>query len=98
MDKSDALDLIIKAFGIFLLVKAVQAIPQMISGIMIFCVVGFGGIKSLLTDTELTKTINAMMLSQGIDSLAKFVIYLVISISFLRSATWIKKIIGNKEN
>ena len=67
----------------------------MISGAMVFATVGFDGIKSLFDDAEAAETVNAILLAEGISSLAEFVIYLVISISFLRSAAWLKKIIGN---
>lgn len=99
MDKEDLFDLIIKGFGIYLLVLAIIAIPKAIEGIfmLVFLAVcnPFSGSEEKAA--ELASTVQSAWVSGSIGAAVKFVIYIIASASFLRSGALVKKLMGKKK-
>jgi hypothetical protein len=98
MDKKDSFDLIIKGFGIYLLVLAIIAFPQAISDILMLIFMAaynpFSG--SPEKTTELVSTIKSGCISGGIGAIVRIVIYIIASVSFLRSGALVRKLMGQK--
>jgi len=102
MNKEDTLDLIIKAFGVYLLVLAILAIPSVLQGLS---AITFYLYQRPWEDSgadanemrEMMNTLQTNMLFSGLGSLFKFAICLLAARNFLRSGSWVKWVMRNKK-
>jgi len=97
MKKDEIFDLIIKAFGVYLLVLAIIALPAMINGAFMLSVSLSSGPIGDTGSLEggLRQTLQTNYMSASVGAIARFVIYLIVSINFLRSGSWVKKLMKN---
>ena len=95
MKKNDFFDLIVKGFGVCLLVLAIMQIPSLITGIILltnYLLINFPN------DAE--TSINALrvtMLSTSLGGTIKFIVYIFAAVNFLRSGSLVKKIMGKRK-
>ena len=90
MNKKEMLDLIIKGFGVYLLVLAIIAIPKMLGALFTLPFV-FGLDPG---EDSLVMTLRTGLISGSMEALVKFIIYIIASVNFLRSGSWVKKLMG----
>jgi len=98
MKKDEIFELVVKAFGVYLLVLAIIALPKMLEGLLML---GFyltqgswGGSSDAMG--EMMRTLKTTYMSSSLGAVIRFVIYLVASINFLRSGSWVKRLMGSK--
>ena len=98
MDKEDLFDLIIKGFGVYLLVLAIIAIPKTVVGIFMFVFFTVYNPSSGPSGeiSNLAEIFWSSSISDGIGAIIRFVIYIIASISFLRSGALVRKLMGKK--
>ena len=98
MKKDETFDLIIKGFGVYFLVLAIIAIPSVVNGLIMMGLYlhNIWGIPQDDTVGNLLKTVQTTALAQSAGSIIKFTIYIIASINFLRSGSWVKKLMGKK--
>ena len=96
MKKAEVFELIVKAFGVYLLVLAIIALPTMLQGIIMLAFYltqgPWGGTGDAMG--EMMTTLKTTYMSSSLAAVIRFVIYIVASISFLRSGSWVRKLIG----
>lgn len=94
MTKSDVFELIVRAFGVYLLVLAILAIPSMLQGLVIL--VFYAG-QEPHASGELGDVMRNLWTTSVFSSLGgffRFVILILASINFLRSGSWVRKLTG----
>ena len=98
MKKDETFDLIIKGFGVYFIVLAIIAIPSVVSGLIMMGSYFHNtwGIPQDDTVGRAIKTVQTTALAQSAGSIIKFIIYVIASINFLRSGSWVKKLMGKK--
>lgn len=99
MKKEDYFDLIIKGFGVYLLVLAIIQIPSVLNGLLLFVsYIALGGGFDFSGDADamskIENTIRATTISKSLAGIFTFAIYIIASINFLRSGSWVKKLMG----
>lgn len=99
MDKNDWFDLIVKGFGVCLLVLAIIAIPNIIKGFSTVFLVGFSETPADSSESaaQLYGTLRSAMISDGIGSTFRFIIYLIAAVNFLRSGSLVKRFMGKDD-
>ena len=100
MKENDTFDLIIKAFGIYFLVLAIMSIPGVLSGLLMLFYYTINGLWDV-TEGDINKVLKmtkSSHLSLAINNVLRFIIYIIASINFLRSGSWVKKLMKAKEN
>ena len=96
MTKEEIFDLMIKGFGIYFLVLAIIALPGVIKGILVFASYlpalpwDFSGTDEGME--EILRTIKVTSFTQTLGYIIKLVIYIVASINFLRTGSWVKRL------
>ncbi|MHC4639322.1 MAG: hypothetical protein ACYTBP_11670 [Planctomycetota bacterium] len=90
MNKKEVLDLIVKGFGVYLLVLAIIAIPKMFGAFFLLPFM----VGQDLGNESLATTVRYGVISDSVVAIAKFIIYIIASINFLRKGTWVKKLMG----
>ncbi|MBN2211734.1 MAG: hypothetical protein JW709_10105 [Sedimentisphaerales bacterium] len=96
MKKAELFDLIVKGFGVGFLMLAIIAIPKMLEGIIMTCFHLINGVWDHGGD-ELAKymrTLWTTQLSASLGAIFRFIIYLIAAVNFLRSGSWVKKLMG----
>lgn len=98
MKKDEVFELVIKAFGVYLLVLAILALPKMLEGLLMLGVYmtqgSWGGSSDAMG--EMMQTLKTTYMSSSLGAVIRFVIYIIASINFLRSGSWVKKLMGRK--
>ncbi len=90
MNKKETLDLIIKGFGIYLLVLAITQIPKIFGAcLMLPYVIGRD-----MPDESLAVTLQFGVISDSVETFVKFIFYIIVSVNFLRSGSWVKMLMG----
>ena len=98
MRKEDLFELLVKGFGMCLLVLAVIALPKMLEGaVMLWFYASVGGLGGgTEAAREMMDTLRATYMSSSIGAIIRFVIYVLVSINFLRSGSLVRKLMGRK--
>lgn len=94
MKKDEVFELVVKAFGVYLLVLAIIALPKMIEGVIMlgfYLTQGPWGGTSDATEGIMT-TLKATYMSSSLGAVIRFAIYIIASINFLRSGSWVKRL------
>lgn len=95
MSKDDAFDLIVKAFGVGLLVAAIVAIPQMVEGVILLRTLDrllpMGDGQELSSYWSLAESTH---LASSLGAVVKCVVYALASFNFLRSGSWVRRLMG----
>ena len=88
MKKDEIFDLIVKGFGVYLLVLAIMAIPEFVKGIasLAYCLCSLPSENADAVD-KISTALKGTYISSGLGALVKFAIYLAVSINFLRSGS-----------
>jgi len=96
VDKDELIDVIIKGFGVAFLFLAIIAIPKVFEGL-----VTLGAILFYTPEGEVSNNTKCVLLAtrpsmivQSVGAVIKFVIFIIASINFLRSGSWVKKLMG----
>ncbi len=90
MNKKEVLDLIVKGFGVYLLVLAIIAIPKVFEAfLMLPFMIGHGP-----GNEPLHVTLRYGLISQSVETLIKIIIYIIASVNFLRSGSCVRKLMG----
>ncbi len=96
MTKDDALDLIVKAFGVGLLVAAISMIPTMVESVMMANTFesheSTGDGEQLLSDYW--SLVRSGQVSSGLIALLRFLLYLLVAVNFLRSGSLVRRLMG----
>ncbi len=90
MNKKEVLDLIVKGFGVYLLVLAIIAIPKLVGALFMLPFM----INSSLGNESLVTTMRSAVISDSVETIVKFIIYIIASVNFLRSGSCVKKLMG----
>ena len=97
MSKDDVLDLIVKAFGVGLLVAAIAAIPAMIENVIL--VGGLARQGAMGEGPEFTadfwNVARSTHIASGLGALAKFLVFALASFNFLRSGSLVRRLMGS---
>ena len=99
MKENNTFDMIIKAFGIYFLVLAIMSIPGLLSGVIMlfyYSINELGNVAEGET-SKLIKVTYSTHLSSAINNVVRFIIYIIASINFLRSGSWVKKLMKAKK-
>ena len=100
MTKDELFDVVVKAFGVLFLTLAIMAIPELFKGIgMLIFMLTYGPIGA--TPDEADRWIMAArpgIISESIGAIMKSVIYIIISMNFLRSGSLVRKLMGKKHS
>lgn len=96
MNKDEFFDVIIKGFGVAFLFLAIMIIPKVFESIssliamVLYSPEGAptGDFKYIFFATK------PAVIAQGVGAVIKFIIYIIASINFLRSGSWVKKLMG----
>ena len=95
MTKNDFFDLIVKGFGVYLLVLAIMQISSLITGIILF--INYLSINFPNDAVTSMNTLRVTMLSASLGGTIKFIVYIFAAVNFLRSGSWVKKIMGKRK-
>jgi hypothetical protein len=95
MKKDDYFELIIKAFGIYLLILAILAIPNVLSS-MVMVIFWPRDIMHESEVNGLMGKLGQTMVLRSFEQIFRFTILFVISLNFLRSGSLVKKLVGAK--
>jgi hypothetical protein len=95
MKKDEIFDLVVKGFGVYLLVLAIISIPRGIEGLFLLwlytgCSTSEPAISSFIA------SLHSSSISQSVVAIIKFIIYIIASVNFLRSGSLVKKLMGVK--
>ena len=96
MKKDEISELIVTGFGVYLLVLAIIAITKMLEGIIML---GFYLVQGSWWVTgggdtigNVMTTVQTAYISSSLGAVIRFAIYIVASINFLRSGSWVKRL------
>jgi hypothetical protein len=100
MNKDELFDVIIKGFGVAFLFLAIMAIPKALEGLLILAYIPHHLPKSEAPDniTNLLAATWPGMIASCIGAVIKFIIFIIASINFLRSGSWVKKLMGQQRS
>ena len=98
MRKAEVFELIVKAFGVYLLVLAIIALAAVLqSAIMLVFSLAQGslaGADSIMA--ELVSAYKTTYVSAGLGAVIRCVIYTVASVNLLRSGSWVKRLMRTR--
>jgi hypothetical protein len=96
MNKDDWFDLVVKGFSVCFLVLAIIAIPGIVKAMYLAIFLGLSGALTDSNDAmaQYWNVLRSGMVSDGIGSAVKLVIYLFAAVNFLRSGSLVKKFMG----
>ncbi|MFA5424182.1 MAG: hypothetical protein WC374_10035 [Phycisphaerae bacterium] len=99
MNKNDWLDVIVKGFGVCLLVLAIIQLSNIVEGIYSAFLGGFVKAPSDSSEsvTNIYAVLRSSLISKGIGSTFRFILYLIAAVNFLRSGSLVKRFMGRAD-
>ena len=95
MKKDEIFDLVVKAFGVYLLVLAIIALPKMLAGLYIVAICLVKGISITGSNgQQVGAAVKATYLLSNLGGAFLFSLYIIASVNFLRSGSWVKMLMG----
>ena len=93
MKKDEIFDLVVKGFGVYLLVLAIISVPRVVEGLLLVWLYT-GCSTSEPVGSSFIATLHSSSISQSVVAIIKFITYIIASVNFLRSGSLVKKLMG----